>query len=121
MTTTLPDAICSPLANGNVALVMGKKARRFISKGLSGKFHWRKTRPTRDTAVSSMNYRALVLEPGPAIPAMLCAMYEAGLLVHVHCDDCGEYHAVEPGLAKHMKMDAVAGAEGVLPPHSTLQ
>ena len=121
MNTPLPDAVCETNAHGDVVFAMNRKARRLFDKYASGKVRWHKIAPTADGDISSPKYRALVLEPGPVIAAILCSLHEAGLLAVVQCEECEAYHVVEGETAKHLKMLATSGAGCVLPPHPTPQ
>jgi hypothetical protein len=121
MNTPLPDAVCEADANGDAVLVMNKRARLFLNKHLSGKVRWHKVARTADGAIGSPEYRAIAIEPGPVVAAILCSLHEAGLRALVYCDECEAHHVVEGETAKHLKMTALTGAGGVLPPHPTPQ
>ena len=106
-----------------MVLVGNRKARRFINKGFEGSVRglWAKIAPTPDGAFKSPEYRALQVESGPGVWAMLSGLYRAGLEVMFWCDDCDGLHFVEGDVADLMRMAALSGADGVLPAHDTVQ
>ena len=119
----LPDAVYVRSGEGPMVLVANRPARRFINKGFEGSVRglWAKIGPTPGGAFKSPEYRALAIENGPGVWAMLSGLYRAGLGVMFWCDDCDGLHPVEGDIADRMRMVALSSADGVLPAHGTVQ
>jgi hypothetical protein len=120
MSKPLPDTVCVK-DNDGFALIANKQARAVINRGFEKpRPRWRGVQ-SPDGALSSPTYRPLVLEPGPALYAMLCALHDAGLLALYWCDNCQGLHPVDGKQASELKYRALSGAEGVMPEHKTAQ
>ena len=123
MSKSLPDAIYIRTGEGDMAIVANKRARRFINSGFDngGRGLWTRIAWTPDGVFASPRYRALLIDNGPGVWAMLSALHQAGLQAMFWCDDCDRLHPVEGDIADRMRMAALSGAEGVLPAHGTVQ
>jgi hypothetical protein len=117
----LPDALCQRSDEGFI-LAANKRARSVLNKGLEKpRPSWRWIARVPDGVMHSPEYRALIVEPGPALCAMLCSLHNAGLQTLYWCDNCQGLHPVDDEQFKVLWMTAVSGAEGVMPAHETLQ
>jgi hypothetical protein len=121
MSEPLPDALCQKGDDGYI-LAANKKARAVLNK------HFEKPRPSwRGIAhapgaiITSPAYRALEIDGGPAMLAMLCALHYAGLRTLYWCEGCGHLHVMDDERARVLWMTAVSGAEGVMPEHRSVQ
>ena len=120
MSEALPDAYSQKNNDGLVVVVANKKARRVLNANFKGsRPYWGKT--VGDNLLTSPTYRAIEIEDGPAMFAMLCTLHRAGLTVAYRCRDCDRIHTVDDEVAAIFSRLALAGNAEAAPAHVTVQ
>jgi hypothetical protein len=121
--TPLPDVLCQKgQEDGCVILVANKKARRFLNDGFDKpRPQWQAIGRKPDSVFNSPEYRAMQIERGPCLCAMLWALHDAGLTAMYWCDSCDRPHLVTDAAAEVFKHQAISGAAGVHPGTDVVQ
>jgi hypothetical protein len=117
----LPDAFVQEGDDEHaIVLVANRKARRVLNR------HFEGGPPTwlevaGEFGVKSPACRAIEIEKGPVVAAMLVALHRAGLSSHYWCEDCQHMHRVDDQAAEMFWALALEGSDAALPAHGTLQ
>jgi hypothetical protein len=120
MSAPLPDACAADAGAGNVVLAANRKARQFLNGRTEPRLTWHRVE-SPDGVLASPKYRAIEIERGPGLWAMLSALHEGGFASSVFCPDCDCLHPVEGEFAARVRAAALAGSTQALPAHKTVQ
>jgi hypothetical protein len=116
--SNLPDAYCEA-QRGETILVANKKARKLLNAQFEKPGpRWGKV---RSDLIRPPEYRALILEAGPCLAAMLVALFDAGFEVMYQCTECDAVHTMGGRDREKLWLIAQEGAVGVMPQHETPQ